>query len=87
MKKICYIPVGVCAQEILLEVEAGIVKRAYIKGGCEGSSLGIARLVEGMAVPEVIKRLEGISCQNDTSCPDQLAQALKDMLERERTQH
>ncbi|HWR56720.1 MAG: TIGR03905 family TSCPD domain-containing protein [Bacillota bacterium] len=87
MKKICYIPAGVCAHEILLEIEAGIVKRAYIKGGCEGISVGIARLVEGMTVEEVIRRLEGISCQNGTSCPDQLAQALKDMREREKTQH
>ncbi len=87
MKKICYIPAGVCAHEILLEIEAGIVKRAYIKGGCEGIRVGIARLVEGMTVEEVIRRLEGISCQNGTSCPDQLAQALKDMREREKTQH
>lgn len=87
MKKICYIPVGVCADEILIEVDAGIVKRAYIKGGCEGVRVGIARLVEGMTVEEIIRRLEGIACQNDTSCPDQLAQALKDMRAREKTQH
>lgn len=87
MKKICYIPTGVCADEILIEVEAGIVKKVYFTGGCQGNRIGIARLVEGMTVEEVIKRLEGIVCQNDTSCPDQLAQALKNMLEKEKTQH
>lgn len=87
MKKICCIPAGVCAHEMLIEVEGRVVKKVYIKGGCQGVRLGIARLAEGMTVEEVIRRLEGISCQNDTSCPDQLAKALKDMLEKERTQH
>lgn len=87
MKKICYFPVGVCSDEILIEINDGIIKKVRIKGGCQGNQQGIARLVEGMTVEEVIRRLEGIECQNDTSCPDQLAQALKNMLEKEKFQH
>lgn len=87
MKKLCYIPTGVCAHEILIEITDGIVKRVLFKGGCQGNREAVARLVEGMPVEEVTKRLEGICCQNDTSCPDQLAQALKNMIEKEKTQH
>lgn len=69
---------GVCSSEIHLEVENNIVKSAAFVGGCHGNTQGIARLVEGMDVNEVIKRLEGIKCgYKPTSCPDQLAQALK----------
>jgi uncharacterized protein (TIGR03905 family) len=87
MKKLCYIPTGVCANEILVEIEAGHVKSIRFRGGCKGNRTGIARLVEDMPVEEVIKRLQGIACKNDTSCPDQLAQALKSMLEKEKSQH
>jgi uncharacterized protein (TIGR03905 family) len=75
-----YIPTGVCAEEIHIEIADEIVKKVTIVGGCEGNRQAIARLVEGVPVREVITRLEGISCQNNTSCPDQLAQALKTML-------
>lgn len=69
---------GVCSKEITFEVEDGIVKSVNFIGGCAGNTSGISNLVSGMPVEEVIKRLEGIKCGfRPTSCPDQLAKALK----------
>mgnify|MGYP002517605756 FL=1 len=71
---------GVCSRNILIDVEDGIVKSVRFEGGCNGNTKGISALVVGMKVEEVIKRLEGIRCGfKGTSCPDQLAQALKSM--------
>ena len=68
---------GTCSRAINIEVEDGIVKSAKFVGGCAGNTAGISKLVEGMPVDEVIKRLSGIKCGfKSTSCPDQLAQAL-----------
>ena len=68
---------GTCSRAINIEVEDGIVKSAKFVGGCAGNTAGISKLVEGMSVDEVIKRLSGIKCGlKSTSCPDQLAQAL-----------
>ena len=73
-------PRGVCSQRMNIEVEDGILRSLKVTGGCSGNLQGIARLVEGMPVEEVIKRLDGIHCGfKSTSCPDQLAQALKQM--------
>ncbi|MBR5428936.1 MAG: TIGR03905 family TSCPD domain-containing protein [Firmicutes bacterium] len=73
-----YRPKGVCSQLMEIETEGGILKSFSVMGGCEGNLKGIARLVEGMPVDEVIRRLEGIHCGfKNTSCPDQLAKALK----------
>ncbi|MBQ9766592.1 MAG: TIGR03905 family TSCPD domain-containing protein [Lachnospiraceae bacterium] len=70
---------GVCATAIDFEVEDGIVKNVKFFGGCNGNTQGIARLVEGMPVDEVITRLEGVKCGfKSTSCPDQLSKALKE---------
>ncbi|MCL1951043.1 MAG: TIGR03905 family TSCPD domain-containing protein [Turicibacter sp.] len=75
---ITFHPEGVCASEIQIEVEDGIVQKVKFIGGCPGSAQGIAQLVEGMEVGEVINRLQGIPCRHrETSCPDQLAKALK----------
>lgn len=75
-----YRPRGVCSQLMEIETENGVLKRFTVMGGCDGNLQGIARLVEGMPVDEVIQRLEGIRCGfKDTSCPDQLARALKAM--------
>lgn len=69
---------GTCSQRILFEVEDGKVKNVQFIGGCNGNLQGIASLVEGMAVEDVIERLDGIRCgMKPTSCPDQLATALK----------
>ncbi|MCI7182121.1 MAG: TIGR03905 family TSCPD domain-containing protein [Schaedlerella sp.] len=74
-----YRPRGVCSRLIEFDIEDGKVKNVSFEGGCNGNLQGIARLVEGMDVNEVISRIEGIRCGfKSTSCPDQLAQALKD---------
>ena len=76
---ITYQPQGVCSQQMKIEVEEGIVKSLQVMGGCHGNLQGISKLVEGMKVEDVIQRLEGIRCGGKpTSCPDQLAKALKD---------
>ena len=70
---------GTCSQRIFFEVEEGKVKNVQFVGGCNGNLKGIAALVEGMDVADVISRVEGIRCgMKATSCPDQLAQALKE---------
>ena len=69
---------GVCSKEIQFEIEDNIIKSVDFVGGCSGNTQGISKLVEGMSVDEVIKKLEGVKCGfRPTSCPDQLAQALK----------
>ncbi len=71
-------PRGVYSQRMTVEIEDGIIRSLRIMGGCSGNLQGISRLVEGMEAEEAIKRLEGIRCGfKPTSCPDQLAQALK----------
>ena len=73
-----YRPKGVCSQMMQIEVEDGVVKQLSVMGGCNGNLQGIGQLVQGMKVDDVITRLEGIRCgRKPTSCPDQLAQALK----------
>lgn len=79
-----YIPRGVCAREIQVELEDGIIKQAGFVGGCNGNTQGICKLVIGMDAEDAIERLEGINCGGrGTSCPDQLANALKEALEAE----
>ena len=69
---------GTCSQMINFEVEDSKVKNVQFFGGCNGNLKGIAALVEGMDIDEVIARVEGVKCgMKSTSCPDQLAQALK----------
>ena len=73
-----YRPRGVCAQLIHFELDGDVVKNVQFLGGCHGNLQGISKLVNGMKVDDVIARLEGIRCGNkQTSCPDQLAWALK----------
>ena len=69
---------GTCSREITFSVEDGKVKNVQFFGGCNGNLKGIAALVEGCDIDDVITRVEGIHCgMKSTSCPDQLAQALK----------
>lgn len=69
---------GTCSQEISFDIEGGKLKNVQFLGGCNGNLKGIGKLVEGMDVDEVIDRVEGIRCgMKATSCPDQLATALK----------
>ena len=76
-----YTPQGICASHISVEVEDGVVQAVRFDGGCPGNHLGLEALARGMKVEDVIARLEGIRCRTKpTSCPDQLAQALKQAL-------
>lgn len=69
---------GTCSQHILFDVVDGKVKNVQFIGGCNGNLKGIASLVEGMPIDMVIEKVDGIHCgMKATSCPDQLAQALK----------
>lgn len=69
---------GTCSREIHFSVEDGKVMNVQFVGGCNGNLKGIGALVEGMNIDDVISRVEGIQCGGKpTSCPDQLAQALK----------
>ena len=71
---------GTCSQRVFFEIEDGKVKNVQFVGGCNGNLKGIAALVEGMNVEDVITRVEGIRCgMKATSCPDQLAKALKEV--------
>jgi len=75
-------PQGVCAQKIDFDIVDGRVTNVQFLGGCSGNTQGVARLVEGMEVNEAISRLDGIQCGfKGTSCPDQLAKALKQATE------
>lgn len=72
---------GVCSKSIDVEVENGIITKVEFDGGCNGNTKGISQLVVGMDAQDVIKRLEGTRCGfKATSCPDQLALALKQAL-------
>ncbi len=69
---------GTCSQSIAFDIEDGKVRNVKFTGGCHGNTQGIAKLTEGMDAREVIARLEGTNCGGrGTSCPDQLARALK----------
>ncbi len=74
----------VCADSIEVEVEDGVVKSVTFNGGCHGNHQGISALVAGMKVDDVISKLSGIRCGGRvTSCPDQLACALKSLQNKE----
>lgn len=78
--KVCYKTQGTCSSLIEVEVENGIVTDIHFTGGCNGNLQGISSLVKGMAVDEVIARLEGIRCgSRPTSCLDQLCKALRSL--------
>ncbi len=72
---------GTCSREIHIEVENDIIKDVAFIGGCNGNTQGIASLVKGMNIHDVIAKMEGIDCGGRrTSCPDQLAKALKNFV-------
>lgn len=76
---------GTCSKAILLDVDetTGIINNVQFMGGCAGNTLGIASLVRGQKAEDVISRLEGITCgMKPTSCPDQLAKALKEVIKK-----
>lgn len=78
-----YKPHGVCARGISFEIEDNIVKNIKFSGGCSGNTQGVSALAEGMDADELIERLAGIRCGfKNTSCPDQLAKAVAEALEK-----
>ena len=79
MERINYTTRSVCSRRIIIDVENDTVISVKFEGGCAGNTQGVSRLVAGMSVDEAISRLEGIRCGfKPTSCPDQLATALKE---------
>lgn len=77
-----YIPHGVCSRKIVIDVDGDVINSVEFYGGCNGNLQGISKLVKGMKIRDVIKRLENIDCSGrGTSCPDQLSKALKEYLE------
>lgn len=78
MEHISYIPHGVCSRKIDIDVENGIIRSVAFVGGCSGNTQGVASLLVGMKIEDAISKLEGIRCgYKSTSCPDQIACALK----------
>ena len=73
-----YTPKGVCSTHFQIEVDGGVIQSVQITRGCDGNGKGVSALLKGMKVEDAIARLEGIRCGGKaTSCPDQIAQALK----------
>lgn len=78
MKTITYTPRGVCSRQMEIDLEDNIIKDVRVTGGCSGNLQGVSSLLVGMTRDEAIRRMEGIRCgSKPTSCPDQLAYALK----------
>ena len=70
---------GVCSRSFDMDLENDVIKNLKVEGGCDGNLQAIVRLVEGREIKEIISLLEGISCESkSTSCPDQLAKALRE---------
>ncbi|MBQ7691083.1 MAG: TIGR03905 family TSCPD domain-containing protein [Muribaculaceae bacterium] len=78
MKQISYSTTGTCSKIINITLDGDVIRDVQFVGGCPGNTYGIATLVRGMKVDDVISRFSGISCGiKSTSCPDQLAHALR----------
>lgn len=81
MTRFTYQTKGVCSRSIDIEIEDGIIQNVVYHGGCSGNTQGIGALVRGMRAEDAAERLEGIRCGfKPTSCPDQLARALREYL-------
>lgn len=77
--KYIYEPQGVCSMQMIFDIEENIVKDLQIIGGCPGNTVGVAALIKGKKVDEIIELLKGIQCgMKGTSCPDQIAIALQE---------
>lgn len=73
-----YIPQGVCSRHYTIEIEDDVIRSIVIEGGCNGNLKGIRNLITGMHLDDVIKAFDGVDCSGrGTSCPDQIARALK----------
>ena len=83
-KRIEYIPTGVCSRKIIAEIDKdNIITNVEFTGGCQGNTMGVAKLCLGRDIDEVINTLKGIPCGlRETSCPDQLSKALTKLKEK-----
>lgn len=72
-----YYTSGTCSRQIIFDVEDNKLHNVRFIGGCSGNLQGVAKLVEGRDIDEVATLLQGVKCRNNTSCPDQLSQAIK----------
>ena len=72
---------GTCSRQIVLDISDDIIKDVKFIGGCSGNLQGISKLVIGEHIDNLIQKLKGINCRNNTSCPDQLARALEEYKE------
>ena len=83
MERIEYMTRGVCSRKIEIELEGEVIRSVRFQGGCAGNTQGVAALVRGMTIEDAIERLSGIRCGfKSTSCPDQLARALREYLNK-----
>ncbi len=84
MKTITYSPKGVCSREMKVEIDDnGIITKVQITGGCAGNTQGVSRLVEGMDAKAAVEKISGIRCGfKSTSCPNELAKAIMECLEK-----
>lgn len=74
---------GVCSRNIEIETKDGLIESVKFDGGCAGNTVGLAKMVEGQKIEKVIEKLKGIQCgYKGTSCPDQLATALEEILQK-----
>ena len=82
MSTFVYRPKGVCSSMMEFEIEGQMIKKVKITGGCAGNLLGISRMLENKTIEETIRVFEGVTCgRKPTSCPDQIACALKEYLQ------
>lgn len=78
METITYYPKGTCSRYMEIDLENDVIQAVRVQGGCSGNLQGVSRLLVGLTREEAIRRMDGIKCgPKATSCPDQLAQALK----------
>ena len=85
MKTITITPKNVCSRQIIVEYEDGVIKHVTFIGGCQGNTQGVAALLAGRKIDDIIPLLEGIKCRGsrtgETSCPAQLVEGLKEALQ------
>ncbi len=76
-----FVPKGVCSRKIYIDIDGEVIKDVRFEGGCAGNTRGLSEMVKGLNAKDVIKKLKGITCGiKPTSCPDQLAKSLEEIL-------
>ena len=83
MEEFRFIPSGVCSREMIFKIENNTINDFEVVGGCPGNLQGIRNLIKGLNIDDVITKFSDIKCgMKDTSCPDQIAKALKEYKEK-----